>query len=687
MWMDFWYACQGDNMLRKSMLTLAFLILLSLAPYTFGSVNAQSGFDPNAQTQMLLYDEARTVYLGNLARRDNGIPPLRWNRQLTHAARWFSWDSTENQPPGFCGHQDSQGQWPVDRAFIFGYLGAAGAENAFCGYVTPEYAVQGWMNSTGHRANLLDPNSREIGLGYYLNGDGRGYVTQDFGIDPVYAPIVIDNEAISTTIPDVNLYIFDRSNGGGFTGLGPATQMMVSNNAQFIGAVWEPYTANKNWTLVSGNGWREVFVKTRDKFNRTLTVSDTIYLGDNIPLNELGAAQMSTTHSKVILNELNGGALPQVQFSLGWLADDTYETFNNWWGNGERINDVAAWGGTAYRLYPGNGESFAWVYDTTFIKDMPLVAYFRLKVNDNSSSSEVARISVEGGGMEYGPLSLRGIDFVSSNQYQEFPLDFTFNSNPDNVFLIFKFWRSGGADLYIDAVSIFTLPQPVTSPQIWSVPGNNYRGQGIWVRYTNGSQFSDLSEANFVQIPIQIFGDVPDTYWAWQYIERLYTAGITGGCSTSPLNYCPDDTVTRAQMAVFLLKGVHGSSYSPPPVGSGTGFADVPTTYWAAPWIKQLAAEGITGGCGGGNFCPDTPVTRAQMAVFLLKSKHGVSYVPPAASGVFADVPVGYWADKWIEQLAAEGITGGCGGGNYCPDTPVTRAQMAVFLVKTFNLP
>ncbi|GEM_PF-3850746 len=183
------------------------------------------------------------------------------------------------------------------------------------------------------------------------------------------------------------------------------------------------------------------------------------------------------------------------------------------------------------------------------------------------------------------------------------------------------------------------------------------------------------------------FIDVTTSYWASQYIERLYNAGITGGCATSPLKYCPENQVTRAQMAVFLLKGIHGSSYNPPPVGAGTGFADVPTSYWAAPWIKQLAAEGVTGGCGGGNFCPDNPVTRAQMAVFLLKSKHGVAYTPPAATGVFADVPVGYWADKWIEQLATEAITGGCGGSNYCPDNPVTRAQMAVFLVKTFNLP
>jgi len=184
-----------------------------------------------------------------------------------------------------------------------------------------------------------------------------------------------------------------------------------------------------------------------------------------------------------------------------------------------------------------------------------------------------------------------------------------------------------------------------------------------------------------------VFSDVPLSYWANNYINRLYAAGITGGCSTTPLSYCPENTVTRAQMAVFLLKGIHGSSYTPPAVGASTGFTDVATDYWAAAWIKQLAAEGITGGCGTGVYCPDATVTRAQMAIFLLRTKHGSSYSPPAATGVFTDVPVGYWADKWIEQLAVEGITGGCGTGIYCPDSSVTRAQMAVFLVKNFSLP
>jgi hypothetical protein len=208
---------------------------------------------------------------------------------------------------------------------------------------------------------------------------------------------------------------------------------------------------------------------------------------------------------------------------------------------------------------------------------------------------------------------------------------------------------------------------------------SNISGQKVWFNLDDVSLVGSGTGC--------IFNDVPTTYWANNSIERLYNAGITGGCSLAPLNYCPDSTVTRAQMAVFLLKGIHGSSYTPDPVGTSTGFSDVPVGYWAANWIKQLAAEGITGGCGTGIYCPDATVTRAQMAIFLLKAKYTSTYNPPVAIGSFVDVPVGYWARNWIEQLAVEGITSGCGVGVYCPDTGVTRAQMAVFLVKTFNLP
>ncbi len=183
--------------------------------------------------------------------------------------------------------------------------------------------------------------------------------------------------------------------------------------------------------------------------------------------------------------------------------------------------------------------------------------------------------------------------------------------------------------------------------------------------------------------PLGRFADARPGSFAFTFIENLARSGVTGGCGGG--NFCPNNPVTRAQMAVFLERGMRGSSFSPPPA-TGTRFLDVPANAFAAAFIEQLAADGITGGCGGGNYCPNNFVTRAQMAVFLLRAANGAGFVPPPATGVFADVPPGSFAANFIEQLAADGITGGCGGGNFCPGAPVTRAQMAVFLVRTFDI-
>ena len=115
-------------------------------------------------------------------------------------------------------------------------------------------------------------------------------------------------------------------------------------------------------------------------------------------------------------------------------------------------------------------------------------------------------------------------------------------------------------------------------------------------------------------------------------------------------------------------------------------FMDARPGHWAFTYIEALARAGITTGCGDGNYCPEGLVSRAQMAVFLLRAKYGSGYTPPAATGIFGDVDLGHWAVHWIEALAAEGITAGCGNGNYCQEASVTRAQMAVFLVRTFDL-
>jgi hypothetical protein len=181
------------------------------------------------------------------------------------------------------------------------------------------------------------------------------------------------------------------------------------------------------------------------------------------------------------------------------------------------------------------------------------------------------------------------------------------------------------------------------------------------------------------------FLDVPPAQQFYSFVTTLVSNGITAGVGSG--TYGVDQPTLRQQMAVFLLKGRHGICYVPPDCTPGY-FADVACPSTFANWIQALAVEGITGGCGSGNYCPTAPVRRDQMAVFLLKAEHGPAYVPPACTppGVFPDVVCPGQFTNWIEQLAAEGITGGCGNGNYCPLNPNTRGQMAVFITKTFSL-
>jgi hypothetical protein len=182
------------------------------------------------------------------------------------------------------------------------------------------------------------------------------------------------------------------------------------------------------------------------------------------------------------------------------------------------------------------------------------------------------------------------------------------------------------------------------------------------------------------------FLDIPPSNTFHDYVDTVARNGVTAGCGGG--NYCGTAAVTRAQMAVFLLKAKNGSTFVPP---SCAGlFLDVPCPGgFAVDWIEELANEGITGGCGGGDFCPNISVRRDQMAVFLLKAHLGSTYAPPPATGtIFADVPAGAFAAAWIEDLYNRNITGGCQASplRYCPTNSNNRQQMAVFITKTFGL-
>ncbi len=133
--------------------------------------------------------------------------------------------------------------------------------------------------------------------------------------------------------------------------------------------------------------------------------------------------------------------------------------------------------------------------------------------------------------------------------------------------------------------------------------------------------------------PSHVFNDVPVTGKEWMepWINEFYFNGITTGCGASPLIYCPESSVTRAAMAVFVLRAKHGASYVPP--ATTHTFSDMPVAgkEWMEPWVDELYAEGITSGCGAGPmFCPENPVTRAAMAVFLLRALEGSVVRAPA---------------------------------------------------------
>ena len=224
----------------------------------------------------------------------------------------------------------------------------------------------------------------------------------------------------------------------------------------------------------------------------------------------------------------------------------------------------------------------------------------------------------------------------------------------------------------------------------------------IYVPTTDTFSFTVQSEGDGTWIEIFYFG--PDSEGAWQAVGHydtlpgcsdtanlsvvrghnfvdidghafeaeiawLYQQGITKGCSSTL--FCPDFSVTREQMASFLVRALGLSAVA-------TDFFTDDETSIHESDINTLAANGIAAGCGGGRFCPGQVVNREQMASFLSRAFE----LPGSGTDFFSDDETSiHEAD--INALAASGIATGCGGGLYCPLGTVTRGQMAAFLERT----
>ncbi len=164
------------------------------------------------------------------------------------------------------------------------------------------------------------------------------------------------------------------------------------------------------------------------------------------------------------------------------------------------------------------------------------------------------------------------------------------------------------------------------------------------------------------------FGDVPTGHLFAGEILGLDAMGITRGCN--PADFCPGRSVTRAEMAAFLVRALNL------PTSMGNPFDD-DDGHILEREIASLAASGITSGCSATSFCPNRAVTRAEMAAFLVRGFD----LSPVGSRPFSDVG-GHFFEAEIASLEASGVTSGCSATSFCPDRAVTRAEMAAFLIR-----
>jgi uncharacterized protein YkwD len=116
----------------------------------------------------------------NAERTSRGLAPLTLHPLLTQAAEAHARDQFSRDCLTQLSHTGTDGSSPFDRIKRTGVTYSTAAENIACGYGTPAAVVTGWMNSSGHRANILNANLTHIGISASLDSDGRWYWVQDF---------------------------------------------------------------------------------------------------------------------------------------------------------------------------------------------------------------------------------------------------------------------------------------------------------------------------------------------------------------------------------------------------------------------------------------------------------------------------------------------------------------------------
>lgn len=280
--------------MKKQLLIAALILLITTqlvsaqdGPVKIGTPEApkQTAVDPTYEEQVL--------EIVNQERWNNGqLAPLKGNTLLDNAAEGHSINMAVRNFFAHCDLDTKDSPW--DRMEAAGYNFNNGGENIAAGYSSPTSVMAGWMDSSGHRANILGSNFREIGIGFHYqsndqknirydsgnciaDGGGHGpfgnYWTQNFGKQNSTYPVVVNREAYETGTRQVNLYMY---------GTGWATQMRFRNEDSAWSS-WQAYQPDAAWTLSAGNGNKIVNAEIKNGSGTVKSASDTIMLNDTGP--------------------------------------------------------------------------------------------------------------------------------------------------------------------------------------------------------------------------------------------------------------------------------------------------------------------------------------------------------------------------------------------------------------------
>lgn len=209
----------------------------------------------------------QVLALVNRERAANNLPPLHLQSQLQSAAHWLAQDMAAND---YLDHTDHEGRELEGRLAAFEYKEyMAIGENVAAGPATAAEVVAEWMQSPGHRSNILSADFTEIGIGHQSSASSkfRHYWCQDFGRQQDIFPVVINSGAARTNRPEVKLYLY---------GEGAMKRMRFSNDGVAWSA-WEPYQPTRDWTLAAGIGKRTLYVELQDD-KRTYRSNESIDL-------------------------------------------------------------------------------------------------------------------------------------------------------------------------------------------------------------------------------------------------------------------------------------------------------------------------------------------------------------------------------------------------------------------------